>query len=441
MTKINKIRKIERILIVMVMLFAIMSPIITKSNVQGGRSEIYKIERTTVDIDLSSEIPIFGYRLNPKNDIPIERDEEGVLKIQQNAKGTVDIYVSTKFREFLYAEIKVEKENLVSSVIESRYEIESPDKGFFMEFRIMTDYLRINLAFYQYDYQYSYDGVVERKLLKNLDFNDIDQDLNTESAKLVQNFRAELRNNQIEHVIISKRESTEQEVIAELGGPPTPTIDTYGIVHESFDYEGAEISEDIWDDYWEPDTSIEYGIYRYMPSESQMKSDLQVYNLDFFRLSPFYWHIQNILAYHLDSHGGPEWGVFEWQGEYQVLIGIIYPSEIEELWSSYYAGGGYVSIWPNEMLIMPAVSYGYYRPPSTNPTMAKAFVDNGANAFVGTTFSPPADMDDPLDIFWSSLCEENEDIETATEDMCDDSGWTYGTDWIIYGDTQSTLPD
>ena len=90
---------------------------------------------------------------------------------------------------------------------------------------------------------------------------------------------------------------------------------------------------------------------------------------------------------------------------------------------------------------MAAVCFGYYKPPSTNPTMAKAFVDNGADAFVGSTITIPGDLDVPMDIFWGSLSEENEGVGTATDDMCDGFEWTYGTDWKIYGDTQTTLPD
>ncbi|MFX1457387.1 MAG: hypothetical protein ACFFDB_18630 [Promethearchaeota archaeon] len=396
------------------------------SDFAGNGTNIDEMEGKRIDIDLSITLSIFGYRLNPKGDIPIERDNNGILEIQQNGKNTVDIIINTKFGTFSFYNINVEKESINNEAIESRYEIESNGDGFFMEFHVMTYCMRINLAFYQGGYQYSYDGVIER---------------DTKSAMLVQSFKTNLSENQINNVQIYKREETEQVVLETLSGPPPVYIDTYGIVHECVDFLNNEISEVLWDDYWDPYTSIEYGIYRFQPTEAQVKSDLQTYNQDFGRIIPPYFHNNDILAYHIDSVEGPEWRMYETIGEYQYPIGIIYPYEIEGLWSTVYVGDGYLTIYPKKMLLMAAICYGYYEPPSTNPTMAKAFVDYGAYAFVGPTITIPGGIDTSMDIFWGGLSEYNEQVGTATEDMCVDFGWTYGTDWKIYGNLQTTLPD
>ena len=199
----------------------------------------------------------------------------------------------------------MEREDINSETIESKYEIESAYEEFFMELHIMANCLRINLAFYNSDYQYSYDGVVEREFFT-------EQEQNIEFTNLVPNFRANLRKNQVENVFIYKQENVEQGGINALAGP-TILLDTYGIVHETYDFPGNDISDDIWNNYWDPDTTIEYGIYRYLPSESQVKSDFQVYNKDSYTIGSTYMTQKDILAYHIDSHGGPNWYTYEWQ--------------------------------------------------------------------------------------------------------------------------------
>jgi len=86
--------------------------------------------------------------------------------------------------------------------------------------------------------------------------------------------------------------------------------------------------------------------------------------------------------------------------------------------------------------------FGYYKPPSTDPTMAKAFVEYGASAFVGATISVPAASDNYMRAFWNDLCQGNYNVRHATITLCNTygQGWNLGDEWRIYGNQYATLP-
>lgn len=74
--------------------------------------------------------------------------------------------------------------------------------------------------------------------------------------------------------------------------------------------------------------------------------------------------------------------------------------------------------------------------------MAKAFVDYGAAAFVGATIGIPWISDTYMRAFWHDLCQDNENVRTATITLCDThgNGWNLGDEWRIYGNQYKTLP-
>lgn len=146
----------------------------------------------------------------------------------------------------------------------------------------------------------------------------------------------------------------------------------------------------------------------------------------------------------MGTHGGPYWEVYKRVWWWQERVSYIYPNEISALW--YYTYDPYteleVDVHPWNTILMSDSCYGYYKPPSTNPTMAKAFVDNGASAFVGAIIGIPEDFDTYMQAFWNDLCQGNYDVEHATITLCDTygNGWNLGDQWRIYGDEDATLP-
>ena len=87
--------------------------------------------------------------------------------------------------------------------------------------------------------------------------------------------------------------------------------------------------------------------------------------------------------------------------------------------------------------------HGYYDPEySTDPTMAKAFVDYGASAFVGATMAPDEQSDTYMRAFWYDLCQGNYNVRQATITLCNTygQGWNLGDEWRIYGNEYATLP-
>lgn len=409
--------------------------------------EMSSINNFNLNLDLSFTADIFGYELDVLDVKPIERDEEAILNITHITENSAEIIINTKFGKFIYTDLHIEEETMDSNTKRTmcRYEIENPKKGLFMEIHIMTDLTRINLAFDGGNSQLNYDGVISKGLkdYKTLSGDSvISDDLDLSNRKIdIQEYKKDLITQQNNNLQINNREQSTPQEQSKDG---KSTILKYGVVHETYDFD-FDYPDVLWDDYWEPYTSLDYGVYRYLPTESQVKSDLQFYNT--VHTDP-YQTSRRIIPYTLVNHGGPEWGIYEfqwvwiiwpiWRVWQQVHIGTIYPSEISNLWYSYM--GAYV--YPAESLVFADVCFGYWYT-ENEPDMAEAFIDDGgADAFVGSTISFIAE-ESFKEIFWDSLSSENEDVETATEDFCDDhgGGWNLGDEWRIMGDTSKTLPD
>ncbi len=173
---------------------------------------------------------------------------------------------------------------------------------------------------------------------------------------------------------------------------------------------------------------------------------VKMYNMDIFTGS--HMIVKDMLAYNMVAHGGPEWFTYVWVPflwwGYWVPVGHIYPSEIEALWYHYYnpSTGEEFDVYPYDTIVFTDVSFGYFEPPSTDPTMAKAFVVHGASAFVGATISHTAYSDPFMRVFWNDLCQGNNNVEHAVDAFCDywGHGWEIDEEWRIYGDRYATLP-
>jgi hypothetical protein len=174
---------------------------------------------------------------------------------------------------------------------------------------------------------------------------------------------------------------------------------------------------------------IDYGIYRDGPSESQVKSDLQYYN----KMDLTY--NKKIYTYHSFSHGRTSNANWYWPGIF--FPSKLQPSEVEALWGT----SGEYSYYPSEMVIKATNCYGM-----RTLDMADAFIDYGANAYVGNKDYDynlePMDLDcdssSSHDGFWEALIDKGDTVATARGDIISEfnSHNTWGKTWstsnIVY---------
>ncbi len=379
---------------------------------------------------LNRKIPLFGYKLDTTSTNPIERDETATLKLFQHQQGLVDIKINTKFNDFFYNNIPVESEICKASegLIVYTYEMEDPLEGFFMKVYMLNNNSWVNLAFDGGSYQLSYDGILQKGFSQSNLFSnqDLEQLLRESQEKGVQiyneRYLGELRGADGQYSTLSITQTQ------------------YGISHEGYDFR-IDYPSDLPDDYWEPYTCIDIGLHRMRPSESQVKSDLQYYNK--YRVIEGSGYNRDIRAYSMVTHGGPEWDIFEIFWFIQYRVDTIYPDEVEDLWYELTIPheGIYIYVYPQDTIVMVDACFSYSD--GGSPTMAHAFVDYGADAFVGSTIEVPGDSDDFMYVFWESLCQDDETVSTATTNLCDTYGhnWNLGDEWKILGSSSATIPN
>lgn len=411
------------------------------------------IEQSQLDT-LELNIEINGYRVIATEINPIDYDENGQLFFVKNNEGFINLELTLEFGDYEFDNIPV-RGNLV---IDSNgnyfvsYNIDDPKKGFFMDLFFFSNSIQLDFAFIDGESQFCYDGIYNRGYdemtplyPQTFEPDQIVEALSTSSNSFTNN---PLSRNQNANIIIYNQEFLEDSSDSNYGTLGI-TITKYGVVHECYDYL-LDYPPELPDDYWEPYTTIDIGIHRLNPSEAQVKSDLQMYNMDIFTGS--HMIVKDMLAYNMVTHGGPYWEVWGWVWvtwwwigwwEYR-HVSTIYPSEIEALWYHYYnpSTGEEFDVYPYDTLLFSDSSFSYFKPPSTDPTMAKAFVDYGASAFVGSTTSHTRFSDDFMRIFWYQICQNNSNVEYAVIKFCDWWGhdWDLGDEWRIYGYQYATLP-
>jgi len=402
------------------------------------------IEQSQLD-RFELNVEIVGYRIISTDIDPIRYDENGHIFIVKDKDGLIDLFISLKFGEYQfdnipirgYLEIKPNYGYFFS------YNIDDPKKGFFMDLLFFSDSIQLDLAFDGGGCQLCYNGIY------NQGYNEISPlfpHIREPDQISEDSMRTSI--NKQDKLIIYNQEFIEKNSSLDAGILGI-SFTNYGVSHECFDF-GVSYPEELPDNYWEPYTSIDIGIYRLHPSEAQVKSDLQTYNLDY--VEGGHGFFRDILAYSMGTHGGPFWEIWGdvkytwgpfWWWRYE-RIGYIYPDEIEALWYHYYDPVNDIEsdVYPYDTIIMSDSCYGYCKPPLTNPTMAKAFVHYGASAFVGATISPPGASDTYMRAFWNDLCQGNYNVRHATITLCNTygQGWNLGDEWRIYGNQYATLP-
>ncbi|MFX0059476.1 MAG: hypothetical protein ACFE85_15515 [Candidatus Hodarchaeota archaeon] len=430
-----------------------------------------QIDNLSVNLSSEIEIPIFGYKFTVELENPIERDDNARLRIVKYNKVSLDLEIQTKFGIFYYDKLMFEEEILDSSqeITLRRFEIESPCKGFFMELLIGDNFTYINLAFEGKECQLSYDGFLSINLIELLS-NENKIYLIQDSGELfiIKSMIQQIKQKQDKELFIYKSENFLQKY-SEAPKISGISYTAYGIAHdlwdldEHHDIDNPSYLRQLPDDYWEAYSDIDIGIWRFMPSESQVKSDLQYYNKDYYD-GLMSGEIKDILAYNVLTEdkiyqgktSGPEWEVYQWQKFwwwwFQNIVGIIWPYEIEDLWYHSYNPytGEEIDVYPENSLIFAHTCYGWsaglgdYR----GPEMAHAFYDFGASAFVGSHEPTYAwcegDLPDPARIeFWDSLCQQNENLGTALDDYCAFLSWVFGynvrSEWHIMGNSLLTI--
>lgn len=399
-------------------------------------------------------VEIVGYKLISTNINPMKFDEEASIYLIKDELGYIDLIISSKFGIYEYEDVIIRGHLVMdqSGNYFVSYNIDSPREGFFMDLLLFPDYIELNLAFDGGDGQLCYLGFLkegyttisplyphlfEKDQINSKDIALSKNELDIDKETLINNLKdsvivynekylSKLTADQIELTI-----DQNEIIIPEAIYPPPdpgPIIDWtgYGFVHEYFDF-NVDYPEELPDDYWEPYTEIDIGIHRLEPSEALVKSDLQYYNK--------YYVIQNegynrdILAYTMGAHGGPYW----YNG-----IDFIEPNEIASLWYISYnpSTGESIIVKPIDTIILSDSCFGY-----GDPTMAKAFVDYGADAFIGATIKVPFDSDSYMRAFWNDLCQLNKNVRDATITLCNThgEGWNLGDEWRIYGDQYAKL--
>ena len=424
-------------------------------------TEILEVQSLINTNTLSQEFPIFGYRLKVEDTQPIIRDENGLLIIRQDKINFVDLTLKLKWNDFeftgvpVYGIIYINK----NEIKDFYYHIEDPFNGFFMTMVITAEMTYIDLAFDDGNCQYCYNGLVSKGyMLFNPYFTHQTEIVHLNIEK---NTQVISLNNMIQTLKDFQRASIkiyQNEDKNEVLGTRSFSYRKYGIAHECADFTTVNLAEDLPDDYWEPYTEIDYGIYRRTPTENQVKSDLRYYNMDVFAK-----YARDIKAYAMYAHSNPEentnwlirywwvWDWWPWIGHY--VYEWLTPSEVASLWF-YQSYPEEVHVYPTDMIIHATVCYGY----SGNdgiPHMAKAFVDYGAAAYVGATVSIPGKHnDDFTGDFWYDLCQSDDTVYQATQSYISTHNyyddypttpenlnidWVYGTHIKIYGSTSVRL--
>ncbi len=441
-----------------------------------GEESISNFKSREESVNLTLQTQIFGYKLKPTDDDPIVRDEYGVFEIKQIDKGLVNILISTKFGVFRYYKLNIEEE-ISDKTYENlcRFEIEDLYLGFFMEFTITPMLTFIDIAFDNITEQFCYNGILNKSYNDFFNFSGEMDEFNQkitdyqEYIKLLsQDLVQQIKKMQIENILISKYTSLDNQD-TNIMGSLSISFTNYGVAHEMYDsdknhdVDKATYLRQIPPNYWVPYSKISIGIYRWMPSEAQIKSDLQYYNKDYIQAGHGY--VRDILAYNMLTHdlvNGPEWEVFTWTQIlwwwYQYASGYIYADEVSALWYHSYDPGLdiEVDVYPHGSIIFAHTCHGWYcgdciGGDPRGPTMAHAFCDYGADAFVGCeigapVFVPDSEAPDPARIcFWQSLCQDDETVEQALDEYCDFLSYIEGYDvspyWHIMGNPNKYLPN
>ncbi|MHA1112061.1 MAG: hypothetical protein ACTSRE_13215 [Promethearchaeota archaeon] len=383
---------------------------------------------------------VFGYSLQIEEKSPITRDLEGSLSLELQSfsqdSTNINVLLDSAFGSYEIHTIPVSFEIIkgLQNNLLFMYTIDKPSDGFFMNLAVYPSESFVSLAFDGGNKQIIYDGIsnigyCESNMILGskatlIDMNTTVNSLNPINETNFNDYLSESRDKQLDSLYCVKSESNP---IAPKSAELYPIHVGYGIVHNIADNVQLLFGEDIADKMAEA-SSIDYTLYRDGPSESTVKSDLQYYNKEDLTYD------RKIYAYHSFSHGTDTNADWYWPGLFPSRLSA---AEVENLWG--YSGGNFY--YPYYMLIKATNCHGM------DPLdMADAFIDYGANAYVGNTDTDynleemdlDCDEDASHDGFWEALIDHGDTVSTARSDII--SEWndhnTYEITWstsnIVY---------
>ncbi|MBN2156197.1 MAG: hypothetical protein JW776_09150 [Candidatus Lokiarchaeota archaeon] len=385
-----------------------------------------------------------GYRINAHQEIMVQYDDNAYIELCREK--SVQIHVSSIFGEYLCDELVIEEETVAKRDKYHRFEIENIKNGFFMEISIDNEFSYFSIAYDSNGSQFIFEGL----LCDGLDefFNGAKREYTEEDLTKINEGFTILQKEQEQNLKISVSEKYESST---KSYPITYT--KYGVVHLPYDLDqdhGSSSShyvDDVCNDYLEPESGVDIGIYRYLPTEATIKSDLSYYNKDYYFDTGY---VNDILAYLIVTENteisNHNWKIWKWRwlfGWYQDVDSILTASEIEDLWYTIDDpdwGDPDTYIYPEDTIVVAHMCYSW------GTDIADAFIDDGANAFMGSngiaySYSPEV-TDDPARVFWEELCDNDANIEDARDDYVAEleNEIPSGTHiWLIRGNQYATL--
>ncbi len=386
---------------------------------------------------------LFGYSLNFSSIDPLSRDEEASLFISNDLQG-LNIQISSSLGFYQITKMNCYSETKQASSDKIIY-FENILRGFFMEIHVYDEFARVNIVFEFNSIQCTYDGILKYKddYLAQRSYN-----LN-EIENYAENYEFNLRKNQNNGIHIIKSEVPQMSI-----APTRLAIYTYnyGIAHILYDA-GQDHDDDdttymhLLGNYWLPHTVITSAFYRFLPTESAIKSDLQVYNKDEEYNGRFY--VRDIRAYNIlaedNGNEDSDWEIMEWDKNWLGIwkleeVGQLTSTEVSSLWFQS-SNPRYISSQPTNMIIFAHVCYG-----KVDNNMANAFVNNGALSFIGNSEYSYVyfnnDADEPMFDFWNELCQQYGTVQEALdvyETELEDVGIP-NSGWAIQGSSTTRLP-
>jgi hypothetical protein len=372
---------------------------------------------------------IFGYALQVDAETLISDDDAtlqlSVGKCTENST-LIKIEVELDYGDYIYSDI------LLDFVIYEdpdqnriyKYTMDKPRKGFFMNLDVYPSESHLSLALDGGEKQLIYDGASDtgytetRSILGNtatlFTMNESISLLNPIKDISFTEYLSEKKDTQLTSLSFAKTNSP-----SSAGPKAAITNYNYGIVH-NVALEDSTWVDDI-DDMMLTASSVDYKLYRNGPSESTIKSDLSYYN--YYALSSYN---RKIYAYTIYAHGDDDTSDWDMGGG-----GWLTSSEVENLWETHMTPPFY-TVYPSEMIILAKSCWGMY-----DYDMADAFVDNGADAFVGNTLKDWAiyymdllAIQEGLDAFWESMA-NGDTVNTARSNLIEVYDDWYD-DWYDY---------
>lgn len=414
-------------------LFVLLVCVSTPMTIFNGNPEVMPDSEQSGSYGLTTKVNIHSHSVEYLND--------SLIRIAEPSVGVYEFFLTIQEQQyhFYIASIRKEIYEQNNEIIKQIYRFDNFSTGFFAELHQFSTYYWFNLAFStpesQYELNYVDTGVLP------LHSNEVSTEVYDEEYKPIPNAIAMMD-------FLNERVRADLIIVPITSGPKSASLTNYGLLHQcqpaNSESQFSSIESDI-----EDNSGISDVISRYNPTRATVLADIQYYSLDVFKNYNFLYQ-RNLRAYEIvcssistsvywKLYGNKHLEGFSWTWDY---YGQITPSDIEDLWGTEMQGNGEEWFYyPSDCIVLAYGSYTWGATTLSNPDMGDAWVDYGADAFVGSicsiSYSTAGDYSDD---FWDALTTGNDDVEQATTDLCSEGGWTLDTHWKILGSATASLP-